>query len=332
MECLSLGTAYVNPYRFNAKELDSETGLYYYGARYYNPRISIWYGVDPLAVYNPVMENEFYGDGQHNGGVYKLGNLNPYIYCYQNPIVFVDPNGKQSYFMGNNGFYMEGDSSWGAYTGSVRPGDSYHELTRINGSLYHKNLTNPAMKIWNNVFGTNHVVNKDFSSANENFWDEFQANSYGWVAGVGASKLLGGIAGSLLSKAGGSIWKIAPFERGFVYETMLKLKGAFRTSNFPVIDAFADGVATSIKTLNLGAKSYSKNNAVYNTLKGYINKLSEFNGASWGGDVVEGAAIKSKVLEVGVPQGATSSQIKQINRAIQYGKENGIQVNVRVVK
>ncbi|MFY1048491.1 SpvB/TcaC N-terminal domain-containing protein, partial [Chryseobacterium sp. GP-SGM7] len=42
-------TAYVNPYKFNAKELDSETGLYYYGARYYNPRISVWYGVDPLA-------------------------------------------------------------------------------------------------------------------------------------------------------------------------------------------------------------------------------------------------------------------------------------------
>ena len=89
-------TAYVNPYRFNAKELDSETGLYYYGARYYNPRLSIWYGVDPLAVYNPVMEDQFYGDGQHNGGVYHWGNLNPYIYCYQNPVIYVDPNGKQS--------------------------------------------------------------------------------------------------------------------------------------------------------------------------------------------------------------------------------------------
>ncbi|UKB85046.1 RHS repeat-associated core domain-containing protein [Chryseobacterium sp. MEBOG06] len=88
---------YNNPYKFNAKELDRETGLYYYGARYYNPRASIWYGVDPLAVYNPVMESEFYGDGQHNGGVYNSGNLNPYIYCYQNPIVYVDPNGKQNY-------------------------------------------------------------------------------------------------------------------------------------------------------------------------------------------------------------------------------------------
>ncbi len=37
------------PFLFNGKELDEETGLYYYGARYYNPRISLWYGVDPLA-------------------------------------------------------------------------------------------------------------------------------------------------------------------------------------------------------------------------------------------------------------------------------------------
>lgn len=76
---------YENQYKFNAKELDVETKLYYYGARYYNPRLSVWYGVDPLAIWNPVMETEFYGDGQHNGGVYFWGNLNP----YQNPIKFI---------------------------------------------------------------------------------------------------------------------------------------------------------------------------------------------------------------------------------------------------
>lgn len=33
--------AFDNWYRFNAKELDKETNLYYYGARYYNPSLSI---------------------------------------------------------------------------------------------------------------------------------------------------------------------------------------------------------------------------------------------------------------------------------------------------
>ena len=30
------------PYLFTSKELDEETGLYYYGARYYDPRTSVW--------------------------------------------------------------------------------------------------------------------------------------------------------------------------------------------------------------------------------------------------------------------------------------------------
>jgi RHS repeat-associated protein len=40
---------FATPYKFNAKELDMETGNYYYGARYYNPQTSIWFGVEPLA-------------------------------------------------------------------------------------------------------------------------------------------------------------------------------------------------------------------------------------------------------------------------------------------
>ena len=36
------------PYLFNSKELDEETGLYYYGARYLNPTSGMWLSVDPL--------------------------------------------------------------------------------------------------------------------------------------------------------------------------------------------------------------------------------------------------------------------------------------------
>ncbi len=71
-----LGSNYYNsPYKFNGKELDEETGFYYYGARYYDPRISIWQSVDPLAETMPF--------------------ASPYNYCLQNPINLVDPDGKK---------------------------------------------------------------------------------------------------------------------------------------------------------------------------------------------------------------------------------------------
>lgn len=86
------------PYLFNGKELDYETGLYYYGARYYDPKVSLWLNTDPLSGYNPILETEHYIDGQHNGGVFNFGNLNTYTYTYQNPILYVDPNGKQNLY------------------------------------------------------------------------------------------------------------------------------------------------------------------------------------------------------------------------------------------
>ena len=62
------------PYKFNGKELDQETGLYYYGARYMNPVTSLWYGVDPLAE--------------------KYPNMSSYAYCVNNPINAIDPDGR----------------------------------------------------------------------------------------------------------------------------------------------------------------------------------------------------------------------------------------------
>src|SRR5690606_29908630 len=55
------------------KELDDATQMYYYGARYYDPRISIFVSVDPLA------EQAF--------------NWTPYRYAFNNPINVTDPTG-----------------------------------------------------------------------------------------------------------------------------------------------------------------------------------------------------------------------------------------------
>ena len=63
------------PYLFNAKEFDEETGLYYYGARYYDPRISLWISTDPK------QESYF--------------AFSSYVYCGNNPLIYIDPNGKE---------------------------------------------------------------------------------------------------------------------------------------------------------------------------------------------------------------------------------------------
>ena len=73
------------PYLFAGKELDEETGLYYFGARYYDPRTGVWQSPDP--------ESANYLAGAPNGGVYTSVNLATYTYAANNPIVYGDPTG-----------------------------------------------------------------------------------------------------------------------------------------------------------------------------------------------------------------------------------------------
>jgi len=74
------------PYKYNGKELDDATGLYYYGARYYDPRILVWQSTDPL------ME--------------KYAGWSPYHYTLLNPIKYVDPDGKKSEYVGSKNYYL----------------------------------------------------------------------------------------------------------------------------------------------------------------------------------------------------------------------------------
>ena len=87
-----VGADYFTPYRFNGKELDEETGLYYYGARYMNPKLSIWYGTDPF-----VLTDEFFSSDASlnvNGGIFNPLNLNAYSFCWQNPVQCIDNDGE----------------------------------------------------------------------------------------------------------------------------------------------------------------------------------------------------------------------------------------------
>ena len=69
------------PYFFNAKEFDEETGMYYYGARYYEPRLGLWMSVDPMQEKYPMSTT--------------------YCFVNNNPIREIDPDGSDGYIVFN---------------------------------------------------------------------------------------------------------------------------------------------------------------------------------------------------------------------------------------
>jgi|GEM_PF-6631493 RHS repeat-associated protein len=75
-------------YKFTGKELDTETGYFHFGARAYDGRIGRWNVIDPLFE--------------------KYPNVSPYNYALNNPLRYIDPNGK---FL-IDGKYLSFSSSW----------------------------------------------------------------------------------------------------------------------------------------------------------------------------------------------------------------------------
>jgi RHS repeat-associated protein len=87
--------------KFTGKELDPETGLYYYGARYLDPKTGRWLSGDPaMGEYfpsAPVSDEARKRNGNlpGQGGVFNYVNLHAYHYAGNNPVKYVDPDGEK---------------------------------------------------------------------------------------------------------------------------------------------------------------------------------------------------------------------------------------------
>ena len=117
------------PYKFNGKELDQETGQYYYGARYMNPVTNLWYGVDALTEKYPTI-----------GG---------YVYCVGNLIKFVDLDGKDIFPV-----LFQTINNRGRIIGSqYRSNKKYIMAMRMFGLTSYGRQFNSEQKKYEKVFG-----------------------------------------------------------------------------------------------------------------------------------------------------------------------------------
>ena len=151
--------------------------------------------------------------------------------------------------------------------------------------------------------------------------------SFGEVTGIGA-----GVASTTGTTT--SIWGLDKFARG--WEAERRLGGMM--SNFPVIDKYewgANGVAksiTSIKSMDLGCKSYQNPAAIVSRLSSYIDKLANFTMKSMPGTRVMTNNVTQRILELAIPSDASPEQMRAIQQSVDYGARKGVEVLIYVIE
>jgi hypothetical protein len=113
-------------------------------------------------------------------------------------------------------------------------------------------------------------------------------------------------------------WKLGWAARGRYFEDQL---GRTLHPSFPTIDKIPDGIATSIKSIDLNAATYQDDARLTYRLNKYVDDVVEFNGANLANDEVKLSDIAGRALHLAIPKGSmTEAQRRAIEAARRRAK------------
>jgi len=124
-------------------------------------------------------------------------------------------------------------------------------------------------------------------------------------------------------------WKSGWAARGRYFEE--QLSDLSLHPNFQTIDNFTNGIATSIKSIDLNAAAYQDTAQLTYRLSKYINDVSEYDGGYSADDEVASSAIAGRVLSLAIPKGSmTETQRVAIEAIRAWAKtlKNPVEINI----
>jgi len=224
--------------RFTGKERDAESGLDYFLARYYSSPQGRFSSAD---------------NSSRTARISDPQSWHLYAYARNNPLLLVDEDGKnwQSSFVRSER-YNPLHKIFNSSVTTITAGVQSHSITEIGSGI-----ADVAIK-------TDLIADAAFTlggslAALELYSDQFSPQ-IDTTADIG-------------EQDSGSVWSLSPAARGRAVED---LRGANLPSNFPVIDKFQNGIATSIKSIDLNATAYQNVTTLNSTVNQYINSLASF--------------------------------------------------------
>jgi hypothetical protein len=135
---------------------------------------------------------------------------------------------------------------------------------------------------------------------------------------TGLSLLLGSVPPAAAITSHADAWKLGWAARGRYFEEQL---GRTLHPSSPTIDKIPDGIATSIKSIDLNAATYQADARLTYRLNKYVDDVVEFNGANLANDEVKSSDISGRALALAIPKGSmTVVQQRAIEAARQRAK------------
>jgi hypothetical protein len=126
-----------------------------------------------------------------------------------------------------------------------------------------------------------------------------------------------------------SPWLLNWIDRGRSIESLL---GHNLPQNYPTFDRYVNGVATSIKSIDLSANAYQSMQRLSTTLTSHVDAAANGVLRNWGSAQLAGQPITGRILQVAIPNvSVAQGQVQVMAATVAYGASKGVTVQFVVI-